>query len=150
MFYDTKTGTLGSRHELQRQGIYIYASRDLTPAKRQQRWADILRGEYPTKAATILANPYNIPLALKHRPKQTSLSGCKGWKHKKTWIAIVERAWWGDPHSGDRSISEHWYSRLGCKIGREFFRICTLFMGRRYLLNDFTLPSGAIVVVTNF
>src|SRR6266536_3059630 len=76
LFYDTKTGTLGSRHELQKQGIYIYASRDLTPAKRQQRWADILRDEYPTKATTILANPCNIPLALKHRP-----SGKRGWKH---------------------------------------------------------------------
>src|SRR6266545_3097469 len=81
LFYDTKTGTLGSHHELQKQGIYIYASRDLTPAKRQQRWADILRDEYPTKATTILANPHNIPLALKHRP-----SGKRGWKHKKTWI----------------------------------------------------------------
>ena len=116
LFYDTKTGTLGSRHELQKQGIYIYASRDLTPAKRQQRWVDILRDEYPTKATTILANPHNIALALKHRPKQTSLSGGKGWKHKKSWIAIVERAWWGYVRKGEAeklqsailaSISEH-------------------------------------------
>ncbi len=116
LLYDTKTGILGSRHELQEQGIYIYASRDLTPAKRQQRWADILRDEYPTKATTILANPHNIPLALKHRP-----SGKRGWKHKKTWIAIVERAWWGYVRKGEAeklqsaitaSISEHpWKSK---------------------------------------
>jgi len=136
LFYDTKTGILGSRHELQKQGIYIYASRDLTPAKRQQRWADILKDEYPTKAGTILANPHNIPLALKHRPKQTSLRGGKGWKHKKTWIAIVERAWWGYVRKGEgeqlqsailASITEHLWKPKRKKRGRPHNFWKTLF-----------------------
>jgi hypothetical protein len=121
----------GHRQELQRQGIYINASRDLSPTKRQQRWADILRDEYPTEATTVLDNPHNIPLALKLRPKQTA-GGNRGWKHRTTWIAIVERAWWGYVRRGEakslqsqitHSITEHlWMPRKKYPTPASFWR----------------------------
>jgi hypothetical protein len=102
LFVDVNTRTIGSRQELQQQGIYIYASRDLSPTERKARWERIFREQHPFTADTIINHPHNIALALKNRPKQPIIVGArKGWKHKRTWIAVCERVWWGYVRKGE-------------------------------------------------
>jgi hypothetical protein len=156
LFYDTATGMLGSRQGLQARGIYLYQSRDKTPAQRKARWEKIFRDQYPLVAPTILANPHNVKLALKNRPREMLYGVRKSYKQRHTWIAACERIWWGYVRPGGArklqeqitaSITEHlrkrprWMKRIP---GANFWRyLAPLNRRRRNLSIEPPLPLSS-------